>query len=217
MTTYPITKALPMNHKAFTVTAASSYREYVAAAPEQRQILQVRYAEVRFSPEQQNFLVNFPDVLNLVLVVSEDAPETAVILPILVRITEISPRLILRILRDTDDLTLLESAVDEIDFRDDELDFPVLLIFDEEWNWQAQWGPQPAAAESYLDQWLGEHSNYEELAVSEDLQDQEEYWFLTDQLLYDMRVWYNSALDQECISEICELLTSLSNDDEAAE
>ncbi len=190
-------------------------REYLLTlTTEQRQFMHIRLDEVRLPPGQQEFLLNYPDILNFVMLVSDDAPETAVIVPIVQRITATSPRLTLRIIRDTDDLTMLESAVDDL-VTDDEtgLDLPLLFLFDEEWNYQAQWGPQPEKAEAYLDQWLEQHPTYESFAESEDLEEQDLYWQLTDQLLYEMRVWYNSGLDKECIRELSELLATLVDDD----
>ena len=205
-------KPLPIRQKAFTITTLLTVSEYLSTlSPEQRHFMRIRLDEVRLPPIHQEFLLNYPDVLNLVMLVSDDA----VIVPIIKHITVTSPRLTLRIVRDTDDLTMLESAVDDLIIDDEnEIDLPLLFMFDEEWNYQAQWGPQPEKAEAYLDQWLERHPTYENFAESEDLEEQDIYWQLTDQLLYEMRVWYNSGLDKECIRELCELLATLIDDDE---
>jgi hypothetical protein len=216
MTTELGLKPLPILQKAFTITANMTFREYLAAlSTEQRQFMQMRQAEVRLPPTYQDFLLNYPDVLNIVVLVADDAPETAIVLPVIEQIAVSSPRLVVRILRDTDDLTRLEAAVDDLELDHmNEVDLPRLFIFDEEWNWQAQWGPQPEGAEAYLDAWLEAHPTYERLAESDDLDDQDLYWQLTEQLLHEMRMWYNSTLDKECVREVCDLLATL-NDDSA--
>lgn len=217
MTTELMAKALPIQHKAFTVTANMTLQEYLAElSQEQRQLMQIRRAEVRLAPEQQEFLLNYTDVLNFVVLVTDDAPETVIVLPIIARIAAASPRFSLHIVRDTDDLSMLETAIDGLEIEDEEseLDLPLLFFFDEEWAYQAQWGPQPEDAETYLDEWLEKHPAYERLAESDDEEDQDAYWQMTDSLLYEMRVWYNSALNKACIREICDLLTSLLNEEE---
>ena len=200
MTTEQFSKVLPIQQKAFAITANLTLPEYLTELPQEvRQLMQMRRAEVRLTPEQQDFLLDYSDILNFVVIVTDDAPETIVILPIIARIVAMSPRFSLHIVRDTDNLTMLEGAVDELDLEDDENDvaLPLLLLFDEEWNYQTQWGPQPEAAESYLDEWLEKNPTYEILAESDDAEDQDMYWQLTDSLLFEMRMWYNTALEQQ--------------------
>jgi len=212
MMTKHITKPLPIRQKSFAVTANLTLPEYLAGLPQEvRQFIQMRRAEIRLTPAQQDFLLTYSEIINLVMLVTEDAPETAIILPIVARIVAASPRFTLYIVRDTDDLAMLEEAVEELDLTDEEseVDLPLLLFFDEEWNYQTQWGSQPEAAESYLDEWLERNPTYEQLADSDDPEDQDQYWQLTDNLLFEMRMWYNSALDQECIREICQQLAVL--------
>jgi len=210
-------KPLPIHQKSFTITALMAFGEYLSTLSlEQRQFMQIRRGEVRLPTEHQDFLLNYPDVLNFVLLISDDAPETAIIAPIIAHITATAPRLTLHIVRDTDDLTMLEAAVDDLTLdEENDIDLPLLFVFDEEWNCQTQWGPQPESAEAYLVQWLETNPSYEQLAESDDAEGQEMYWQLTDQLLYEMRMWYNSSLDKECIREICELLALLSDDDDS--
>jgi hypothetical protein len=210
-------KILPIRQKTFTVTSALSFHEYLATlSVEQRQLMQTRLSEVRLPVDSQEFLLAYPDTLNLLVLVSDETPETLIVLPILERMVAAAPRLVLRVVRDTDDLSLLETAVEELELDEEsELDLPILFIFDEEWCWQTQWGPQPEAAEAYLEEWLEANPTYERLAESDNLEDQDTYWQLTDQLLYEMRMWYNSTLDQACIREVCTLLQTLVTEDEA--
>ncbi len=214
MTTELGLKPLPILQKAFTITANMTFPEYLAVlSTEQRQFMRMRQAEVRLPPVYQDFLLNYPDVLNIIVLVADDAPETAIVLPVIEQITVASPRLVMRIVRDTDDLTRLEAAIEDLELDQiSEIDLPRLFVFDEEWNWQAQWGPQPEGAEVYLDAWLEAHPAYARLAESDDLDDQELYWHLTEQLLHEMRMWYNSGLDRECIRELCDLLATFNDD-----
>ncbi len=208
-------KALPIQDKAFLFTANLTLSEYLDTLSVQRPLLRTRMAEVRLPTDKQDFLVTYPDILNLLLVVSEDAPETAIILPIIERIVAASPRLVLRVIRDTDDLSGLEATIDDLDLGEDsETDLPLLLIFDEEWNWREQWGPRPEAAEPRFDRWIETHPAFEQLSNSDEEEDQDAYWQLAEQLLQEMRVWYNSGLDQECIGEICALLEAVGEENE---
>lgn len=214
MTTYTADKLLPIQQKVFTVTSGLTFREFIEQFSGDRHLLRSRVGEVRVPPAIQDTIVTYPDILNMVLLVSEEAPETMVILPIIVRLAQLSPRILLRILRETDDLSMLEAAVEDLDLEE-EIDLPLLLIFDEEWNWQAQWGPRPAAAEPYLDRWLETHSDYETLAEDETPAGQAAYVQRSNLLLHEMRVWYNSGLNQACIQEIYEVLGNLREDEES--
>lgn len=216
MNTYTADKPLPIQQKVFTITGGATYQEFVQSFSGDRHLLQRRIDEVRVPPSIQAALVAYPDILNMVLLVSEDAPETIIILPIIVRLAQLSPRIMVRIVRDTDDLSLLEEAVEELDLEE-EIDLPLLLIFDEEWNWQTQWGPQPAAVEPFLDRWLETHSEYEALAEDETPAGQATYAQLSQLLLHEMRVWYNSGLNQACIQEVYETLNSLREDEREEE
>ncbi len=213
MSNYTADKLLPIQQKAFTVTTGFTFSEFLQIFAGDRQLLRSRVGEVRVPPAIQDAIVTYPDILNMVLLVNEDAPETVVLLPIIVRLAQLSPRIVLRILRDTDDLSLLETAVEDLDWAEG-IDLPLLLIFDEEWVWQAQWGPQPAAAEPYIDRWLEMHREYEALADDESAEGQVAYANLSLRLLHEMRVWYNSGLNQACIQELYELLSSLHEDEE---
>lgn len=205
------TKALPIQSKSLAITSALTYREYLESSPEPRQLIQTRLSEVRIPPAHQEFLINYPDILNFVFIINEDVPETTIILPIIQRMVATSPRFLLRILRERDAFFLLEAAVNDLELDDDtDIELPLLLVLDEEWNCQIQWGPQPAAADPYLDQWLASNPTVE--SFSSEGENQEEQGTdpgLFDVLLQEMRIWYNSGLDQECIREICDQLAQL--------
>lgn len=207
-------KALPIQQKAFAFTSTMTVREYIDSRPNHRQLMQTRTTEVRLPTTVQEFLITYPDILNFLLIVSDDAPETAIVLPIIQRIVAASARFVLHIVRDTDDLSLLETLIDDLDISDEsDTDLPLLLIFDEEWNWREQWGPRPEAAETSFDNWLEAHPEFEQLADGETAEAQAAYLLLTAELLQEMRVWYNSGLDNECINEIVSLLETLTDDD----
>jgi hypothetical protein len=198
-----------------------TFREFAEHSSLYGHLLRQRYAEIRLPPEQQQYLVDYPDVLHLALVAAEDSPDTVAILPVIQRLVDASPRLTLYIWHDDDDLSALDARVDEVDLSDDsdesdDFDVPLLLIFDEEGEYQAQWGPRPAAAEAQLEAWLAQHPTYQELTDTDDdeSENQEEYLQLLDELTYQMRVWYNSDLNDACVDELRKLLDSLQSDDE---
>ena len=212
-------KILPVQQKVIAYTSSLMLREFFAQAPALADIIRHRYQEVRIPLEEQTFFIDYPDPLNFVAVIHEESPDTVVTLPILMRVAHSSPRFTLRILRDTDDLSLIAALVDEFDLNNDlvEIDLPLLLIFDEEWNYQGHWGPHPQAAEPYLDSWFEQHQEYVSLAEDETLAGHDQYLALLDQLTHEMRVWYNSGLNGACAQEIRELLASFVEEVEAEE
>jgi hypothetical protein len=198
-------------HRSLALAAAQSYEAFLESSPQLAPILRSRQSEIRIPWEEQDLLVNYPDHLHWVILLSEEAPETVVVVPILVRLATLSPRFALRILRDTDDLSGLNALVDDLDLLGSlsEVALPLLLIFDDEWQLQAQWGPHPQAIEPYLDEWFERHPEYEALAESNLPADQVRYASLLAQLTQEMRTWYNSGLNRACCAEVCALLTGL--------
>lgn len=202
-----IDKMLPLPQKALAFTACLTVQEFLDARP----LLRQRLAEIRMAVSDQEFLTYYPDYLNCLILLNEESPETLVVVPILMRLAAACPRMVLNVVRDTDDLSGVAALVEEAELpsRISEIDLPQLLIFDEEWIFEAQWGPHPKAAEAYLDEWFERHPEYETLESEETLQAQQQYAHLLDRLTQEMRVWYNSNLNRACVSEICALLASL--------
>lgn len=175
-------------------------------------LLRSRYREVNIPAEVQQYLVEFRDWLNWVVVVEEDAPDSLTILPILQRMAEVAPRSSIYILSAEDDLSLVDSSLEEIDLGDENLleaDLPMLLFCNDEWQLLAQWGPRPRAVEQYLDGWLEQNPEFATLAESEDDAEQQAHANLLDKLTYEMRVWYISELDHECCNEIKTVMESI--------
>ncbi|MEZ4725717.1 MAG: thioredoxin family protein [Caldilineaceae bacterium] len=217
MTTINRPSVLPIQQKIFSFTTGLTAAEFLAATPALAKLLRQRLAEVRVPTPIQEFFVTYPDLLHFALLVSEDAPETPIILPIWMRVAQLSPRFSLRIFRDTDNLNLLNQITDDLELGEDltEVELPLCLLFDEEWNYQTQWGPHPQAAEPFLDQWFEEHGEYETLAEDDSPAAQRNYALLIQDLIQQMRVWYNSELDRACLQEIRDLLASLREEDES--
>ncbi len=216
MTEIPPYLTLPVSQKIFGFTSGLTTVDFLASTPTLAKLLRQRLSEVRIPPAIQDFLVAYPDMLNFALIVSEEAPETGVVLPIWLRIEQLASRFSLRVFRDTDDFNLLNQLLEELDLTEEigELELPLCLIFDEEWNYQAQWGPHPQAVEPLLDQWFEQHREYETLAEEETPEAQQQYALLLQQLTQQMRVWYNSGLDQAALQEIRDLLATLHEDEE---
>jgi hypothetical protein len=204
-------KALPLPQKAMVFTTGLTFQELLARSPVLAPALRSRLHEIRLSLDAQEFLVNYPDHLNCLVLLNEESPETLVVVPILVRIGETCPRLLMTLVCDNDDLSALAALTDEFDLAGalNEMDLPQLLIFDEEWNFQGQWGPHPKAAEPYLDDWFERHPQYEVLENDETPEAQTQYAVLLDKLTHEMRVWYNSSLNRACVGEVCVLLAGL--------
>jgi len=200
---------------------ANTFDEFCASTP-YKDLLQCRYKEAKIPANTQLFLSEFPYWLNWVLIVEEDLPDTLVLTPLLQRLAEYAPRSSLYILHAEDDLSMVDSVLDEIDLGENdllELEMPLLIFFSEEWQYLSQWGPRPKATEDFLDGWLEEHNEFESLALSEEEADQAAHSRLLDTLTYEMRVWYVSQLDYACGREIHAVLEALmieldSDDDE---
>ena len=150
----------------------------------------------------------------IVLATPED-PDTVSVVPVLEAIVKSAPRLSMRLYSDDDDLSALDELLENTDLINDldELDLPQVFIFDDEWQLVDQWGPRPQVVEASLDRWLDRNPEYETLADTNDDADQEAYSALLEQLTYEMRVWYNSGVDEECTKEVRKLLENLQSDD----
>lgn len=214
-----LTKPVPLHHKSLAVTAGLSFAEYLVAYPDAAPTLRSRRQEVRISPDDQLFLATYPDWLHLMVVVEAESPDTYILLPLLARLVETSSRLSLRILTTDDDLTALAGLVEEVDLLDEDadLDFPLLLVFDEEWEVSTQWGPRPQLADTYLDRWMEAHDDYAALMDldEDDITPAEEDQLaeLTQRLYHEMRMWYAKDVDQAAVTEIRTLLADLVVDD----
>ena len=207
---------LPVQQKIFGFTTGLTVGEFLAATPALTKLVRQRIDEIRIPTPIQEYFITYPDTLNFALLLSEDAPETAIILPLWVRIAQLSSKFSLRIFRDTDNLNLLNQLLEEVDLAEDigEMELPICYIFDEEWDYQTQWGPHPQAAEPFLDKWVEQHGEYEALAEDETPEAQQTYTLLMHTLIQQMRVWYNSGLDRACLQELGDLLASLREEEE---
>jgi len=204
---------IPIQEPVFAFTSGETFDEFCAAQPlELAGLLRRIFAGVRLDPDTQLYLTNFPTWLTAIVIVEDMASDTAMIVPILVRMAEACPRLELRIVSTDMDLTALNELVEEdLDLEDDldDLDLPLVLFFDEEWNQQARWGPRPAAAEKRLADWLAANPDYEALLDSDEEEDSSELTRLWEQLIHQMRFWYNDDLTAACMDEIRGILETL--------
>jgi hypothetical protein len=202
---------------------ALRYDEFVARTQEtpggnaRRRLLNIRYDETRLGPAIQFAAATFPETLHMLALVSEEDPDTLAVLPIVARLANGGPRLELRVLCDEDDLTPLTVLAPDLDpaIILEEWDLPQFLCFDEDWYLQAQWGPRPAAAEAQVEGWLAAHPEYELLAEDETPEGHDRYVALVEQLVYEMRVWYNSGLTARGLDEWLEILRAWQADDAA--
>lgn len=203
-----------------TGLSSETFNEYMNGPRSHRYLLRCRYRESRIDPTVQGYLVSYPDFMQWVVVVDEESPDTIAILPILQRLADCSMRINLQIISADHDLSFFEQVLDDNDVPDDlsESEYPLLFIFDEEWAFLAQWGPRPEAADPYLESWLESHPEYEQLAGDSTVSGYLAYSAQLNILIEEMRVWYNSELEQKCIDEIHTLLQSIqeqSSSDEA--
>lgn len=193
--------------KTLHYSRATTYGEYVTTSPRQ-DFLEIRGREIRLLPEEQAYFTEYPDPTNWLIVAADDSPDSLVALPVLAHVAAWATRLTLRVVREDEAALLLPALVNDPTLLANwaEADLPLLLSFDDEWQFQEQWGPHPQAIEPFLDRWLAEHTDYEQLADDESAAGQRAYTRLLDSLLYEMRLWYNSSLNQACGVELCALL-----------
>ena len=143
-----------------------TFTEFAQDTPRLGDLLRTRYAETRVTADLQGLLATYPDILHIVALVTEEDPDTLAVAPIVARLFAGVARCDLRILRDDGDLSGLQVLARDLDLAAalEEWDLPQFLIFDEDWELAAQWGPRPAAAEARLDAWLGSTRNMKRLA-----------------------------------------------------
>lgn len=202
--------------KLLAYSEGKSFEQFATGAERYAALLRSRYAESRLPPDLQFAANMFPETINILALVTEEDPDTIAVLPAVARLVTGSPRLQLRILRDDDDLTPLIMLAPTLDLATllDEWDLPQFLLFDEDWELQAQWGPRPAAAEGPLERWLSDHPTHASLAEDESPEAQAQYAELAQELVYSMRVWYNSGLTKACYAEWHDLLRAWQSGDE---
>lgn len=193
--------------KTLLYSCATTYGEYVAASLRQA-FFEMRTREIRLLADDQAYFSGYPDPSHWLVVAADDSPDTLVVLPVLAHVAAWCPHLTLRVVREEEAAQLLPVLANDAALAASwaEADLPLLLSFDDEWQFQEQWGPHPQAIESYLDRWLADHSDYERLAEDESPAGQAEYTRLLERLLYEMRLWYNSALNRACGEELRALL-----------
>ncbi|MCB0039339.1 MAG: thioredoxin family protein [Caldilinea sp.] len=208
----PLDRTLAFNH-------CQTYAMFLLEQEDQGRLLTQRYAETRLLPAVQDAMAHYPDILSILALVDGEDPDTVAVLPIITRLVDSAPRIQLRVLADEDDLTALAMLLPDLDVDAalEEWDLPQFLIFDEDWELQGQWGPRPAAVERNLEAWLSRYPDYEALAEDESEAGLARFAELTEKLVQEMRIWYNSGSSANCQTEFCDMLTSLQAPDEAGE
>ena len=193
--------------KTLIYSCATTYDEYETDSI-RRDFLEIRRREIRILPEEQAYFTAYPDLIHWLIIAADDSPDSLVVLPVLAHVATWVPRLTLRVVREDEAATLLALLVDDRELLVSwaEADLPLLLSFDEEWHFQEQWGPHPQAIEPFLDKWMAEHPDYERLSEDEASAGQLAYAQLLEQLLHEVRLWYNSSLNQACAEELRMLL-----------
>lgn len=199
--------------KMLLYSRATTYGEYVAASLRQ-DFLEMRAREIRLLAEEQAYFTAYPDLMHWLVVATDDSPDTLVVLPVLAHVAAWVPGLTLRVIREDEAAQLLPALVSDPTLLASwaEADLPLLLSFDDEWQFQEQWGPHAQAIEPFLDNWLAENGEYERLAEDESPAGQLAYARLLERLLYEMRMWYNSSLNQACGVELRGLLARWHDD-----
>lgn len=188
-----------------------TFSEYVENYPGYSKLLATRYDEARIPAKAQEHLVQYPENLHLIFIVEDENPDTVAILPLLQRIADCCTRFRFYIVPAERDLTHIDQLLTDGDLDEElsEMELPLLLLFDDDWNFRLSWGPRPEAADGYLVQWLEDNPTYEVLATDDSAENQNAYLALFHDLMYSMRLWYNSGLQEKCVDELCSLFAAL--------
>ena len=211
------TRIIPIIDRYYAYLRGATFAEFTAIVAQYGSLLRSRYAETRVTPAQQNLVARYPDTLHVLALVAEGDPDTLAVLPIVARLLDSGPRLDLRILIDEESVAPLAQLLPDVDVTAalEEWDLPQFFCFDDDWELQGPWGPRPAAVEERLEAWLASHP--ELIAEEETGETPERDAALTQELVYAMRVWYNSGAAKACLEEWYELLLGLLPADDPAQ
>ena len=211
------TRPVLVQARSIAFSTSPTFGEYAAGVSEYGLLLRQRLREVRLHPADQQFFNEYSDALNLLAVVNDGAPDLPAALPVWARIAALCLQADLRVVtEDAAEATLSRLLNGDADIDLENMDLPQLFFFDEEWQFQGQWGPRPQAMELFLDDWLATHPDYEQLAENDNSTAQQRFNSLNDLLRLEMRVWCNSGIDRECAHEIRDLLAALQEEDDTA-
>ncbi len=209
---------IPMDEPAIAFGQGMAFQAYLRSLPlETRHFMRCRAAWTRLSPEDQAFFATYPLEIRMVILVSDEMPDSMLVTPVIHRIAQSGPRLSLSIVCDDMDLVPLNEMLEEMDLATDleEVDLPLLFLFDEEWHQVGTWGPRPRAAEERLEAWMAANPSYARLLAQEGEADTAELHRLMAELIAQMSLWYNDDLTQATVDEIRELLAALVGNGEA--
>ena len=201
--------------KSLLFSLSSTFAEYIASQPSFCDLLRTRRREIRLSPHDQSFFSVYPDVVSHI---GRSSPKTVLIRRRCCPCWRISPHnarawtCALCAMKTRQACTRCSPTTRNSSKTCQTLDLPLAVFFDDEWQIQDRWGPQPQAIEPYLEAWLERNPEYESLADDNSPEAQARYACLAERLAVEMRLWYNSGLNQACAAEIRELLAGLNED-----
>lgn len=225
------TQTLPL---AVAYTGCPTVGEYLEQQAPPGSPLRLRLREVRLTSEAQCAMAEFPETLHLLALAPEGLPDNVGVVPLWIRMAESCPRAELRFAGEFEFPHAERLLGDDPSLQIDALELPHLILFDEEWRPVAHWGPRPSAADPLLDEWLAQHPDFELLfeGISAELRGdpvdaaahaangqplQQAFGALNQQLMLQMRIWYNSGLDAEASNELQALLAGLRDETESTD
>jgi hypothetical protein len=216
-------------------TRCATVAEYLSAHAPPGSPLALRMSEARLTSDAQSVMVGCSDPLNLLALVAPNLPDAPGVIPLWVRMAQCCPRAELRFAGEADAFLVERLLGEEAASILDAIELPWLLVFNEEWQLVAQWGPRPQSAEAMIDEWLAQHPDFEALAeAAADGADSaqegapaeasptsdaagEQLAALLRNLMLHTRLWYNSGLDADCSAELQQLLAGLHDESESPE
>ena len=196
--------------KSLVYHAAPTFAEYLKIS-RQRDLLEARLQEIRLFPRDQAYVVCYPHEVHLLTVVAEDSPATIAVLPVLAHLTAMCPRLALRVLDREVAAGPLATLLGEqaATIRLDDAHLPLLLACDQAWQYHGSWGPHPRAIEPYLAEWRASRSATKPPPPADAPRGKEPDAGRQEPSAHEMRLWYNSGLNQACAQEVCALLAQI--------
>jgi hypothetical protein len=181
-----------------------SMTDFIDCISTHKNAMRRRYDKVCKAIEKCQEFIGFDKKIFIVVMTEEWCTDCLMNLPILARIADVAPSMVLRIFIRKD-WPELRAYYTEREIHS----IPVATFMDEYFNILGNWVERPQAAHKRLSEWKAAHPEIEEIRRRFDLSAEQKRGMLkeiNDQLLVEMESWYDSGLQNETIKEVADLL-----------
>lgn len=178
--------------------------EFIESMSEHKLAMQRRLQEVHISPQDAERFKTLKQPVHMVVLTEEWCTDCLMVLPILVKISESTSMMHMKIFVRRDWPDLREYYIEQ-----DIHSIPVATFLDENFNVQSSFIERPVEGHRWLAQWKAAHPEIEITRKRVDISSEEKRVLLkkvTDQLLVDMELAYQQTLQSETVCEVAQLL-----------